>query len=196
MDSTSADPWQTDTSVGEISWGYMQFEKYKSPGRLIDELIDIVSKNGCLLLNIGPKADGTIPDQARDILLAMGKWLRVNGEAIYASRPWKIYGEGPTKIVEGNMSEKNNTKTYTSEDVRFTVKGGNLYAIVLAWPENGVFNIKSLRKNNPYEPRKIKGISLISGNNKISWDQNNGNLSIKAEGQMPCDFAYVFKIKF
>lgn len=196
IDTTSKAPWQTDTSIGEISWGFMTLEKYKSPDRLTDEFIDIVSKNGCLLLNIGPKADGTIPEQAKDILLAMGKWLKVNGEAIYGSRPWKTYGEGPTKIVQGNMTEKSNTKSYTAEDIRFTAKEGNLYAIALGWPENKTFNIKSLRQGNTYEGRKIKDISFVSGKNKLTWNQDNENLSIKADGDKPGDFAYVFKITF
>src|SRR5208283_4523826 len=91
--------WQTDTSISEKSWGYIENDTFRSPGSLVDDLVDIVSKNGCLLLNIGPKPDGTIPEQAERILLEMGRWLEVNGEAVYGTRPWKIFGEGPTEVV-------------------------------------------------------------------------------------------------
>ena len=94
------------------------------------------------------------------------------------------------------MSEKNNVKSYTSEDVRFTTKDGNLYAIALNWPDTKTFTIKSLAKGNSYETRKIKNISFVSGTNKITWNQNGDHLSIKVDGEKPCDFAYVFKIKF
>ncbi|WP_111708858.1 alpha-L-fucosidase [Lutibacter citreus] len=195
MDDIYKYPWQTDTSVGVISWGYINNEKYKTSDYLIDELIDIVSKNGCLLLNVGPKADGTIPDEAKTILEEMGSWLTVNDEAIFNTRPWKIFGEGPTKVSKGHHSEKNN-KESGFEDIRFTTKDDILYATSLGWADNGVFNIKSLAKGNEYESREIASIQFISGANKIDWKQTEKGLQINVEGKKPCEAAFSFKIEF
>jgi alpha-L-fucosidase len=185
--------WQTDTSISRKSWGYIENDVFKTPDSLVDDLVDIVSKNGCLLLNIGPRADGTIPREARNILLSIGKWLDLNGEAIYGTRPWKIYGEGPTGTAEGHLSENKN-KPYTSEDIRFTHKGNALYAIALEWPKSGVLQIKCLHKNNTLLP-KLQSIKLIGSKNTITWNQNAEALSIALPKKKPCDFAYVFKIE-
>ncbi len=128
--------WQTDTSVSNKSWGYINDDTFKSPEFIVHQLIDIVSKNGNLLLNIGPKSDGTIPEQVQQVLLGVGGWLGVNGEAIYGTRPWRIYGEGPTKAAAGAFHDTDVTN-YTAEDFRFTTKGGALYVIGLSWPSNG-----------------------------------------------------------
>jgi len=125
--------WQTDTSVSNKSWGYIKDDTFKSPEFIVHQLADVVSKNGNLLLNIGPRSDGTIPEEVQHVLLEVGSWLMVNGDAIYGSRPWKIFGEGPTKVATGTFNE-GNTAAYTSEDFRFTAKGDTLYAIELSWP--------------------------------------------------------------
>ncbi len=195
MDNIFKYPWQTDTSVGYKSWGYIDDEDYKTSNYLIDELIDIVSKNGCLLLNIGPKADGTIPEESQKILTEIGAWLKINGEAIYDTRPWEIYGEGPTQVNKGHHSEKKN-KLSTAEDVRFTQKKGVLYATVLDWPKNNEFTIKTLSKDSTIENRAIKTVEFVSGNHKINWVQTNVGLVINAKGDKPCEAAYVFKIEF
>ena len=101
--------WQTDTSVSKISWGYVKNHDYKSATSLIHDLVDIVSKNGALLLNIGPRPDGTIPEPEQKLLGEIGEWLSVDGEAIYGTRPWHIFGEGPTEIVEGAFNDVKRT---------------------------------------------------------------------------------------
>ncbi len=137
--------WQTDTSVSNKSWGYIEHDTFKTPIFIIDQLADVVSKNGNLLMNIGPRADGTIPEEVQLVLRTVGAWLQVNGDAIYGTRPWKIYGEGPTKPVAGSFHDAD-AKPYTPEDFRFTAKGDDLYAIELGWPESKDCVIHALSK--------------------------------------------------
>tara|TARA_E500000178_G_scaffold63654_1_gene60582 strand:- start:2098 stop:3552 length:1455 start_codon:yes stop_codon:yes gene_type:complete len=188
-------PWQTDTSVGKISWGYIENEQYKSTDYLIDELIDIVSKNGCLLLNIGPRADGTIPAEAVTILEEIGAWLALNGEAVYDTRPWVVYGEGPTEVNQGHHSEKKN-KDAGHEDIRFTMKGDQLYATALGWPDDGVFTVETLRRGSPELERSIRSVELISGSNRVEWKQTSECLRIEVGGRAPCAAAIAFRITF
>jgi len=185
--------WQTDTSVGEKSWGYIKDERFRTPESLIDELVDIASKNGCLLLNIGPKPEGTIPDEVRQILLDMGKWLSVNGEAIYATRPWKVYGEGPTKVVGGSFKDTA-TGGYTAQDIRFTSKGDTLYAIALAWPEDGKLTIKSLAAGSELTKREIKAIQMLGSKARVKWTRNAEGLIVELPHQKPSGYPIALKI--
>nr|WP_320119468.1 alpha-L-fucosidase [uncultured Marinifilum sp.] len=189
------DAWQTDTSIGKNSWCYVSNWESKSVNDLIDDLVDIVSKNGTMLLNVGPKADGTIPQDQKDVLLEMGDWLAANGEAIYATRPWKIFGEGPTKASEGHHSEANNA-SLTSEDIRFTSKNNTLYAIALDKSATGNYLIKSLAKGSAYESRDIKSLDFLSGSNKLEWKQTEEGLKIKLLKDCKENTALVFKIQF
>jgi len=185
--------WQTDTSVGEKSWGYIQNEAFRTPESLLDELVDIVSKNGCLLLNVGPRSDGTIPDQVQKILLDMGKWLSVNGEAIYATRPWKVYGEGPTKVVGGSFKDTA-TGGYTAEDIRFTANGDTLYAIALAWPTNGQLHIKSLGTDSGLTKREIKTVQMLGSMAQLKWTRTANGLEIELPNGQPNGYPVAFKI--
>ncbi len=135
--------WQNDTSVAKNSWGYTEGNDYKQPHEVVCDLIDVVSKNGSLLLNIGPKADGSIPQEDAHILKEVGRWLKVNGEAIYDSYPFRKYGEGPTEVLEGHFTDTLR-KSFTEEDIRFTFKTNTLYAFCLKWPKDGVVRIKML----------------------------------------------------
>jgi alpha-L-fucosidase len=185
--------WQTDTSISSKSWGYIDNDTFKSPDRLVDDLVDIVAKNGCLLLNVGPRADGTIPQQAQDTLLAIGKWLNTNGKAIYGTRPWKISGEGPTGTAEGHLSEGKN-KPYTSEDIRYTRDGKHLYATMLDWPASGKLVIKTLNTEMKVGTAGIKSISLLGSKEKLTWSRDEGGLSVTLPDNKIGDYAHVFKI--
>lgn len=195
MDTIYKYPWQTDTSIGKKTWSYVPDEEYKTSDYLLDELIDIVSKNGCLLLNVDPKSDGTIPEETQQILREMGVWLSLNGEAVYGTRPWKVYGEGPTKVSTGHHSEKENVDS-GPEDIRFTTKDDILYATALGWPSDGTFTIKTLAEDNPLESRKPVSVEFISGDNEISWEQTGEGLVLAVSSEKPCEAAYVFRIQF
>lgn len=156
----SPELWQNDTSVAKNSWGYTKGNEYKKSRDIICDLVDVVSKNGALLLNIGPMADGTIPDEDKKIIQAVGAWLRVNGEAIYDTTYWKTFGEGPTVVEEGHFTDSNRDE-FTSEDIRFTAKADKIYATILKWPENGVVKIKSLGNHNKYLKSTIRNVSIL-----------------------------------
>ncbi|OON94952.1 MAG: alpha-L-fucosidase [Candidatus Epulonipiscioides saccharophilum] len=134
--------WQNDTSVAKNSWCYTENNDYKQSFEVICDLVDVVSKNGSLLLNIGPKADGTIPEQDTKILQDVGAWLKVNGEAIYDSFPFRKYGEGPIVTEEGHFTDTKR-KSFTTEDFRFTYKPNSMYVFAMKWPEDGVLKIKT-----------------------------------------------------
>ncbi len=186
-------PWLTDDSIDWGAWCHVQEPRYKTTNRLIDFLVDVVSKNGCVLLNVTPTAEGKIPQPVQERLLEMGRWLDLNGEAIYETRPWKVFGEGPMEIVEGHLSEHKN-KDATSEEIRFTRRGKTLYATVLDWPEDGVVRIRSLREGSELLG-DIKRISLLGCDDKLSWTREADALCVRLPAQRPCDHAFVLKIR-
>jgi alpha-L-fucosidase len=185
--------WQTCTAVGRDSWSHVQGMKYKTAGEVIGDLVDIVSKNGNLLLNIGPRADGSIPDEDEQVLLAVGDWLKVNGEAIYDSRPWKVYGEGPTRPAAGMFSEGQRAP-YTGQDIRFTTKGANtLYAMCLAWPGQELM-IHSLGSNIRLFNGAIEDVQLLGAAAPVKWVREAGGLKVTLPKGKPCRHAYTVKI--
>jgi alpha-L-fucosidase len=185
--------WQSDTAINRNSWCYVNTPDYKSVSSLIGDLVDVVSKNGTLLLNIGPRADGTIPAQDTEILLSIGRWLQVNGEAIYETRPWKIFGAGPTQIAEGNFSD-GNRPPFTSQDIRFTTRGETLYATVLAWPENNRVLIEALASDSELYPQAISRVELLGSSEPLTWTRHADGLHVQLPAEKPCEHAGVLKI--
>jgi alpha-L-fucosidase len=184
-------PWQTDDAIGNKSWGYTTDNTFKNAQYVITNLIDIVSKNGNLLLNIGPRSDGTITDEETATLLGTGKWLDVNGEAIYGTRPWKLFGEGPTESASGSFADQK--KPFTAKDIRFTTKGDVLYAIALGLPlTNTVIKSLGTKTGNG----TIESIDLAGSNEKLSWSQKADALIIKPSKNYPSENAVVYKIIF
>jgi alpha-L-fucosidase len=184
--------WQTDTSVSKNSWGHIEGQDYKSVDSIVDDLVDIVSKNGSLLLNIGPRSDGTIPDPEVAMLKAIGGWLRVNGEAIYGTRPWTRFGEGPTQIVEGPFADTKR-KPFTSQDVRFTTRGAVLYATVLDWPSDNRILIKSLA-NGAVNASTITAVELLGATAPLTWSQQADGLHVQLPVTHPSDYALSLRI--
>ena len=184
--------WQTDTSVSNKSWGYIEHDTFKTPIFIIDQLADVVSKNGNLLINVGPRSDGTIPDEVKQVLKAVGAWLRINGDAIYGTRPWKSYGEGPTKVAAGSFHDAD-TKPYTAEDFRFTTKGNNLYAIELGWPESGEAVIHALGTSG-LGSQHIEGVAMLGSEAKVKFAQQGDGLHITLPAKPAGEAAYVYRI--
>ncbi len=188
--------WQTDTAIAKNSWSYTEHNDYKSVPSLICDLCDIVSKNGTLLLNVGPKADGAIGPEDEAVLRGIGAWLNANGEAIYDTRTWRIAQEGPTTFKDGHFNDGED-KQFTKEDIRFTVKGTHLYAAVLKYPEDGKVTIRALAEanldNGPMFHGIIKDVTALGFVEKPVWKRTERGLEITTTN-VRSDCPVVFKI--
>jgi alpha-L-fucosidase len=192
LSSILPETWQTDTSVSNKSWGYIENDTFKTPEFIVQQLADVVSKNGNLLLNVGPCSDGTIPQPVQQVLLDVGAWLTVNGDAIYGTRPWTSFGEGPTKVEAGSFHDTQ-TKPYTAQDFRFTTKGGALYAIEMAWPKEGEAVIHTL-SSDVVGARKVSSVSLLGEPAELTFTQRADGLHVKVPAETPGKYAYVYRI--
>jgi alpha-L-fucosidase len=184
-------PWQTDTSLSNGSWGYIEHDTYKSPEVVIHQLADVVSKNGNLLMNVGPRPDGTIPEGAAKTLLGVGTWLKMNGDAIYGTRPWRQFGEGPTKFEAGSFHDTE-SKPYTAEDYRFTTKDGALYAIELGWPKDGEAIIHAL--GSAVGTREVASVELLGSTAPLTFQQKPDGLHIHVPAEPVGQYAYAYRI--
>ena len=190
MDSLTTFSWLTDETVSNGSWSYTKDLTYKSPAKIIHLLIDIVSKNGCMMLNVSPRPDGVIPEEQVQILNTIGDWLAQNGEAIYETRPWHVYGEGPTKMGKGGHFVKD--VQYTAEDVRYTTKGNILYALLLGVPKPGQeILLQSLAGIN--EP--VKNVTVLNCQEAIEWQMKENGLFLKTPRENQDEIAMVIKIE-
>lgn len=185
--------WQNDTSTAKNSWCYAIGNDYKEADELICDLVDIVSKNGSLLLNVGPRGDGSIGKEDTQILKEIGKWMKVNSEAIYDTTHWRKYGEGPTVTQEGHRTDTLR-KGFTSEDFRFTFKKNALYVFSMKWPEDGVVRIKTLAREGRTFNAIIKSVEVLGATQKADFVLCDEHLSVMCDGVKPTNQPVCIKI--
>jgi alpha-L-fucosidase len=182
-------PWQTDTSIGD--WFYNRHWKYQPVNWVIHMLVDNVSKNGNLLLNVVLRPDGSLDPEAEQMLEQLATWFAIHGEAIYGTRPWLVYGESSMKVKGGSFKED---FKYNAKEIRFTTKGATLYAIALGWPEDGKMLVRSLAKPAGAEVNNITEVSLLGYDGKLDWKQTPEGLSVTLPEKKVSEFTTALKI--
>jgi alpha-L-fucosidase len=196
MDSISPYPWQTDTSIGD--WYYRTGQKYMTGTQVIQMLVDIVSKNGNLLLNVVQTPEGDLEQDVMNILNEIAAWMPENGEGIYGTRPWIRYGEGPTTIKQQEKSRFGGLKDvrpYEAEDIRFTMKGDILYAFCMGIPVSDI-KIVSLGRNARLSSKEISTVRILGCKDELSWKQEAEALVVTKPAKLPAWPVITFKIEF
>jgi len=197
LDSISPYPWQTDTSIGD--WFYKTGQKYKSADEVTQLLMDVVSKNGNLLINVVQTPEGDLEPDVLKIVSDIGDWTAANGEGVYASRPWKVYGEGPSTIKanqqKGRFGGLSDTRGYQPTDFRFTLKGGNVYAYEMVAPD-GDIHLASLGKSSKYLDKPVASVTMLGSKEKLKWVQEGDALVITKPATLPAWKVVGYKIEF
>jgi len=186
LETINPEPWQSDTSVAD--WFYNKNWKYRPARWILRRLVEVVSKNGSMLLNIVQRPDGSLDAEVEQILEEMARWSAIHGEAIYGTRPWAIYGEGPAKNVHGAFKED---VVYTAQDIRFTTKGDILYAIAQDWPAGSEIVVHALAPS----AGKVRGVALLGYHGKLDWQQTAGGLVVKLPAKKVCEYTCALKIQ-
>jgi alpha-L-fucosidase len=189
MAKVNPDPWQTDTSIGD--WYYNKNWKFRPVSWTIYMLVDIVSKNGNLLLNVVQRPDGSLDPEVEKMREQMADWITVHGEAIYGTRPWLVYGEGRIKAKGGSFGEDFN---FSSLEIRFTTKGQTLYATALGWPKDGQLLVRSLAKPVGESGNAISSVSLLGYDGKVEWTQTTNGLAVTLPDKQVSEFTCSLKI--
>jgi alpha-L-fucosidase len=192
------EPWQTDTCIGD--WHYSRAvaegNRYATVATIVAMMTDIVSKNGNLMLNIPLRGDGSIDEHEEAFLAGLTAWMDVNSEGIYSTRPWKIYGEGPSTTRPAGRGGRGAAPAYTAQDIRFTTKAGALYAFVGAWPESHVARINSLGTGSAQTSgAKVTSVSLLGYDGKLTWNQDEKGLSVNLPDRAPSEHSVTLKIQ-
>jgi alpha-L-fucosidase len=184
-------PWQTDTCIGDWHYdrGIYNRKAYKSPKTIIHTLIDVVSKNGNLMLNIPVRGDGSIDELEHKIVEDIGIWMNANGDSIYGTRPWKIFGEGPAQQQAAALTaqgfNEGKGKPFSHEDIRFTTKGKILFATVMAWPTEGAVLITSLGTGSANYPEKISSVQLVATGQELKFERKAEGLKVYFPDAVP-----------
>ena len=195
LDDILPRPWQTDTCIG--NWHYRRGTSYKTPKMVVDMLVDIVSKNGNLMLNVPLPASGMPDPEELAVVEEITQWMAVNSEGIHGSRPWKKFGEG-APVQSSDQSSKafneGSRRTFDANDVRFTTKGDVLYAFVMGKPEFRAV-IRSLATDTALRVGRITGVELVGHDGKLTWTQDQAGLTVSVPDELPAKHAVAFRIR-
>lgn len=183
-------PWQTDTCLGQ--WFYFDGFPYKTPEQVTHQLVDIVSKNGNMLLNFPLLPDGSLDSKEEGILQDITEWMAIHGEAIFSTRPWKTFGEGPSAAATTNLNERT-MKPFTAADLRFTTKGDKLFLFVLGTPEADI-TAQSFSKAAGLWDKKISHIRVLGSDEKVDWSVDDSGLHIKRPQHQPSPYTLAFEL--